>query len=125
MTSDDRVLPVVPPPLPVTVTVAVALTDPGSVAVMVAVPADTAVAIPEALTEATEGVLDDQEACAVTLEELAGWLPCWTNPVAENWTVWPTESADAVGLIWIELTSVLLQPANGNTRQSTTAALKQ
>jgi hypothetical protein len=125
MASDARLPPVVPPPPPVTVMVALALTDPGSVAVMVAVPADTAVAIPEEFTEATAGVLDDQVACAVTLEELPGWLPCWTIPVAENWTVCPTARDDVEGLIWIELTSVLLQPANGNTRQSTTAALKQ
>ena len=75
MASDARLPPVVPPP-PVTVMVAVALIDPGRVAVMVTVPADTAVAMPEEFTVATAGVLDDQVACAVTLEELAGWLPC-------------------------------------------------
>jgi hypothetical protein len=45
--------------------------------------------------------------------------------VAENWTVCPTASEEVEGLIWIELTSVLLQAANGNTRQSKTAALRQ
>jgi hypothetical protein len=124
MASDARLPPVVPPP-PVTVMVAVVLIDPGSAAVMVAVPAETAVAMPEEFTVATAGVLDDQVACAVTLEELGGWLPCWTIPVAENWTVCPTARDDVDGLIWIEPTSVLLQPANGNTTQSTTAALKQ
>jgi hypothetical protein len=99
MATEARLPPVVPPPPPVTVIVAVALIDPGSVAVMVAVPADTAVAIPDALTLATAGVLEDHVACAVTLEELDGWFPCCTIPVAENCTVCPTARDEVVGLI--------------------------
>jgi hypothetical protein len=55
-----RVPPTVPPLAAVAVNVAVALTVPGILAVIVVVPAPTAVAIPEAFTVATAGVLEVQ-----------------------------------------------------------------
>jgi hypothetical protein len=59
----------------VTVSVAVEETDPGKEAVIVAVPAPTAVAIPEAVTVATVVELDDQVTWFVRFEEVEGWLP--------------------------------------------------
>jgi hypothetical protein len=66
MASDASELPTVPPAAAVTLTVAVALVDPLMLAVIVVVPADTAVASPEELTVATAGVLEVQVTSFVT-----------------------------------------------------------
>jgi len=72
MESETRFPPTVPPLAAVTVIVAVALGAPGTLAVIVVVPAPTAVASPEEFTVATEGVLEVQVASAVTFVELEG-----------------------------------------------------
>jgi hypothetical protein len=58
MASETSDPPAVPPPVAVTVSVAVAATDPAKLAVIEVVPAPTAVASPEVFTVATAGVLD-------------------------------------------------------------------
>jgi hypothetical protein len=63
MVSESRFPPAGPPPAPVTVRVALELVRPLNAsppAVIVVVPALTAVATPEKLTVATEGVLEVQ-----------------------------------------------------------------
>jgi hypothetical protein len=70
MVSDAGVL--LPPPVPVTVIVAVALVEPDMLAVMVAVPAATAVARPAEFTVATFEVLDVHVTRSVTSWELVG-----------------------------------------------------
>jgi hypothetical protein len=72
MVSEAGVVPPPPPPALVTVIVAVALIAPGMLAVIVAVPAETAVARPEELTVATSGVLEVHETVFVTSCELEG-----------------------------------------------------
>ena len=64
--------PAVPPPEDVTVSVAEPAVAPAMVAVMVAVPALTAVASPEEFTPATAGLLDAQVTWSVTSEEVGG-----------------------------------------------------
>jgi hypothetical protein len=71
--SDVKVPLVPPPPLPpVTVIVAVALDAPGILAMIVVVPAETAVARPEESTVATSAVLEDHATRLVTSWELVG-----------------------------------------------------
>jgi hypothetical protein len=60
MASETSVPVPLVPPVPVTVMVAEAVIDPDMLAVIVELPADTAVANPVELTVATDGVLDDQ-----------------------------------------------------------------
>ena len=82
-----------PPPPDVAVTVRVALAvrvpvNPFIVAVMVVVPAVSAVAIPVELTLATAGVLEVHVAESVSSCVVDGWpLPWPTVPVAVNCTV--------------------------------------
>jgi len=69
MVSESRFPPAGPPPKPVTVRIALELVRPLNAdppAVIVVVPALTAVATPEALTVATEGVLEVQVTAFVT-----------------------------------------------------------
>jgi hypothetical protein len=72
MVSEAGVLPPPPPLPPVTVIVAVVLAAPGILAVIVVVPAETAVASPEEFTVATAGVLEAQVTRPVTSWELDG-----------------------------------------------------
>jgi hypothetical protein len=61
MVSDSKSPPPVPPPAPVTVSCALELTGPLNAvasAMMVVVPAETAVTIPVVLTVATDGLLE-------------------------------------------------------------------
>jgi hypothetical protein len=125
MASETSAPPTEPPPVAVTVIVAVALTDPAREAVIVAVPAPAAVASPDEFTVATVGALDIQVAWSVTFEEEDGWLPWLMVPVAVNCTVWPTTRLSADGVIWMEPTCVLLQPVNGRTIQMSPSALMQ
>jgi hypothetical protein len=81
--------PPTPPPVPVTVRSAVELTGPlypVALAVMTAEPALTAVATPEALTVATEGVLEVQVTALVRfcVEE---WFALPYVPTAVNCAV--------------------------------------
>jgi hypothetical protein len=85
---------VVPPgvvvPAPVTVNVAellIAPENPCIVAVMVVVPAESPVATPVELTDATACTLDVQVTVFVTLLLLVGWVPCPVTPVAVNCAV--------------------------------------
>jgi hypothetical protein len=101
MESEAILPPAVPPPLePVTVTVALELTGPlndVALAVIVVVPAPTAVAIPEAAMVATEGTLEVQVTELVMFcVERDFALP--NVPVAVNCAVWPTVSAWVAGV---------------------------
>jgi hypothetical protein len=126
MASEINVPPaVVPPPVAVTVRVAVAEIDPDMAAVIVVEPAPTAVASPEEFTVATAGALDAQVTWSVTFEEVDGWLPWPTVPVAVNCTVWPTTRLCVAGDTWMEATCVLVQPVNGRTIEMSPSTLKQ
>ena len=72
---ETSVPPAVPPLAAVAVTVAVAPEVPGMLAEIVVVPAPTAVAIPEAFTVATAGVLEVQVTWLVTSWVLADLVP--------------------------------------------------
>ena len=72
---------------PVTVTVAVEEVEPGMLAVMVAAPADTAVAIPVELMVAMPEALEVQVTRLVTSFEEVGCLPWPIVPVAVNCAV--------------------------------------
>src|SRR6202453_1734663 len=125
MASEISVPPVAPPPVEVTVSVEVAETEPDREAVIVAVPAPTAVANPEEFTVATIEELDAQVTWSVTFVELDGWLPWLTVPVAVYCTVCPTTRLCAAGDTWMEPTCVLVQPVNGRTIQMSPSTLKQ
>jgi hypothetical protein len=126
MASETNAPPaVVPPPVAVTVSVAVAVIAPDKAAVIVVEPAPTAVASPEELTVATAGVVDVQVAWSVTFEEVDGWLPWPVVPVAVYCTVWPTTRLCVAGATWMEDTCVLVQPVNGRTIQMSPSTLKQ
>ena len=120
--NDIAVRPPVPPP--VTVMLALAEMAPAILAVMVAVPAETAVARPVELMLAIAGALDAQETIAVTSWLLDGCLPWVMMPVAVNCAVWPAARAWVAGEIWIVLTSVLLpHPASSIPRPALKTAL--
>jgi len=70
--SDARVAPVVVPPAPVTVIVALAVVRPGKLAETDAVPGDTAVTSPAEFTVATAGVLEVQVTWSVIFSVLEG-----------------------------------------------------
>ena len=113
----------VPPPPPdaaVTVTVALAVmvpVYPFMLAVIVAVPAVSAVARPVELTLATAGALEVHVAVSVTSDVVEGWpLPWPVVPVAVNCTVWPTVRDCEVGETEIESTREVVQPAMGRIR---------
>jgi hypothetical protein len=79
--------PTVAPPLPDAVTVIVpveGVTPPPAVAVIVAEPADTAVAKPSEFTVATAGALELQVTVDVTSSVVGGCDPWSTIPVAVN-----------------------------------------
>jgi hypothetical protein len=122
MMAREVTVPPVPlvPDDPVTVTVALAVMFPVyplMLAVIVAVPALSAVARPVELTLATVGALDVHVDVSVTSDVVAGWpLPCPVVPVAVNCAVWPTVRACEVGETAIESTRELVQPATGRTR---------
>jgi hypothetical protein len=124
MMAMDVTLPedVVPPPPDDAVTVTVALAVmvpvyPFMLAVIVAVPAVSAVASPVELTLATAGALEVHVAVAVTSDVVDGWpLPWPVVPVAVNCTVWPTVRDCEVGETARESTREVVQPAMGRTR---------
>jgi hypothetical protein len=91
--SEAMLPPAVPPPLePVTVRVALDVVGPlnaVALAVIVVVPAPTAVATPEALTVATAEVLELQ-VTRVVMFCVERWFPLPYVPVAVNCVVWPT-----------------------------------
>jgi len=90
--------------------------EPGMLAVIVVVPADTAVAIPVELMVAMPETLEVQVTRLVTSLEEAGCWPWPMIPVAVNWAVCPAASDWLAGVIAMDPTSVLLQPVNGNAK---------
>ena len=93
---------------PDTVIVAVAETEPAMLAVMLAVPADTAVATPLELTVAIAGAFEVHVTIVVTFCVLDGCFPWAMIPVAVSCAVCPALRAWLVGVISMVPTSVLL-----------------
>jgi hypothetical protein len=92
MVSETRSPPDGPPPAPVTVRVALELTGPLNAvapAVIVAVPAATAVTSPAGLTVATDGVVELQVTVLVMFC-VVGWFALPNVPIAVNCAVCPT-----------------------------------
>jgi hypothetical protein len=115
--SDEPVVPV--PPIPVTVSVAVAETVPPNpfiVAVMVVVPGATPVARPEESIVATAGTLEVHVTWLVMFCVDAEWDPCEMVPVAVNCAVWFTAADWLVGVTVIVSTKGLPHPAMGTTQ---------
>src|ERR1700677_1286489 len=122
---ETNVPPVVPMVWVVTVRAAVAALVPPKVAVITVEPPPTAVATPDEVMEATEGVLEVQVTWSVTFVAVGGWSPWPIIPVAVNCTLWPTVRFCVAGATVMEATCVLLQPVNGRTRQTSPNTLKQ
>jgi hypothetical protein len=98
MMVSERILPPLLPPVPLEpVTVKVELEEVGplnavALAVMVVVPALTAVTTPEASTVATAGVLEVQ-VTKLVMFCVEGCFPLPYVPVAVSCAVWPTAKA--------------------------------
>jgi hypothetical protein len=94
-------------------------------AVMVVVPAETAVTSPDELIEATAGALEDHAAKLVTSFVVEGCLPWVVVPVAENCDVWPTARVCAAGLTVIVSTCEAEQPTKKGAMPAITAVKTQ
>jgi hypothetical protein len=95
-------------------------------AVIVVVPAPTAVTIPVELTVATLALLEAQVAVLVMSWLLEGWSPWPMDAVAVSCTVAPGAKLAVVGDTVMESTSVEEpQPANGKIRLTNNSARKQ
>lgn len=124
--ADDPV-PVPDPPVTVTVTLLVTgPLKPAALAVIVVVPAPTAVTMPVAAPTVATPVMAEVQATWVVMFALVAWAALPYVPVAVSCKVGPpTTRPFVVGVTAMESSPELLQLASGRRRPASRSALRQ